>query len=297
MTAPSVAKIPNGYPYYLFGGLGRLVPIQVPVEGFSNTITEYGTLHSPLSGEQTKDVFGYKAAFQIPLDALDARAWSYVEMVFRGAVSGPYYLIDPRRRNRLTACLSSSTTVYSPTPVLFPSSGTLGQILAATYLLPDTNGKFSQGPNAAAVWTTTAAASMLGEAAPIPVIPGETITFSCYVQAGSPTLELVPYNRAMVAQPPWTGTVDVPGSIDRKYITRRIPLDGSVIAVQPQLRAAGAGTYTTLAWQLTDHSGPESWVLGPGVFKVLMDGLGGQGAGSADWPTRTQSGSLNLYEV
>lgn len=299
MTAPNVASLPNGYPYYLFGPLARMMPIQVPLEGFANPITEYGALHSPLSGAQTKDVFGYKGSWQIPLDSLEPRAWSFLEMIFRGAIPGPYYFIDPRRRNRLSATVSSTDAVYTADTVWFPSSGALPHAGATSWTLPDAvTGKVSQGPGNALSWTPTAAGTLLAETRPIPVLPGETITFSCYVQAGSPTLEIVPYDGSFTAHAPWTGTVDVPGTPDRKYITRRVPLDGSVAAVRPQLRAAASGTFTTYAWQLSDHGGPEPWVLGAGIPQVLLDNMAdSSGSGGADFPTRTQTGTLYLYEV
>lgn len=299
MTAPNVASLPNAYPYYLFGPLGRLMPIQVPLEGFSNPLTEYGILHNPLSGAQTKDVFGYKSSWQIPLDALEPRAWSFLEMIFRGAIAGPYYFIDPRRRNRLSAAVSANDTVYTADTVWVPSSGALPHTSVASFLLPDAGtGKQSQGPGAALSWTPAVAATLLAEARPVPVLPGETITFSCYVQAGTPTLEIVPYDLGGTAHAPWTGTVDVPGTIDRKYITRRVPLDGSVAAVRPQLRAGAADTYTTVGWQLSDRSSPEPWVLGAGIPQVLVDGLSdSSGSGGADYPTKTQSGTLTLWEV
>ncbi|HEY2101517.1 MAG TPA: hypothetical protein VGH72_33975 [Pseudonocardia sp.] len=299
MTAPVLASIPNGYGVYLFGPLGRLMPIQVPLEGFSNPVTEFGVLHQPLSGATTKDVFGYKQSFQIPLDALDGPAWSFFEMIFRGAIPGPYYLMDPRRRNRLSATVSANDTVYTADTVWFPSSGALPHVAVTSFLLPDkASGRNVQGPGSALSWTPTAAGTLLAEANPIPVLAGETITFSCYVQAGNPTLELVPYDSTGTAHAPWTGTVDETGLVDRKHITRRIPLDGSIAAVRPQLRASAAGTYTTLGWQVSDHAGPEPWVLGAGVPQVLVDGLANQGgSGGADYLGGTLTGTLTIYEV
>jgi hypothetical protein len=282
-TGPSVVYI---------GPLGQLIAIQVPPEGYDNPVTELGALHTGLSGAQTKDVFGYKRTFTMPLDGLEPRAWAWFEMLFRQAVTPPYYWLDPRRRNRLRASVSTTLSTYTTATVFTPSSGTAVASASSAPLLP--SGSYSTpAPDFAVTWTPTAAGTLLGETAPVPVIPGEQLCFSCYVLAGSPTLELVPYNSALVAQPVQAGTSDVPGTIDRKYVIYDVPANGSIVGVRPQLRAAAAGTFTTLAWQLSDTALPEPWVMGDGVPKFLVD----QMPSHAEYLNRYTSGSIVCPEV
>jgi hypothetical protein len=273
------------------GPMGRLVSLQVPLGGFDSPVNELGALHVPLSGLVTKDVFGYKRTYTIPLDLLEPRAWSWFEMMFRQAVPPPYYLLDPRRRNRLGAAVSTTLSSYTTKTVFTPSSGTAVALAATATLLP-AGTLNTQAPGFSVLWSPTAAGTLVGEVNPIPVVPGEQVCFSAYVVAGAPTLEIVPYNAALAPQTPITGTVDVPGSPDRKYVLYTVPSSG-VVAVKPQLRASAAGTYTTLAWQLSDASAPEPWVMGDGVPRVLVD----QMPSHAEYLNRYTSGSLVLQEV
>jgi hypothetical protein len=137
------------------------------------------------------------------------------------------------------------------------------------------------------------AGTLLGENNPLPVIPGEQLCFSAYVTAGAPTLEIVPYNTSLVAQPVQAGTSDVAGTVDRKYVVYDVPANGSIVAVRPQLRASAAGTYITLAWQLSDTALPEPWVMGDGVPRFLVD----QMPSHAEYLNRYTSGSIVCPEV
>lgn len=283
-TAPGV--------YYL-GPLGRLLAVQAPLEGFDNPINELGVLHTSLNGTQTKDVFGYKRTYTVPLDLLEPRAWSWFEMLFRSAVTPPYYLLDPRRRNRLGAAVSSTLSTFTTKTVFVPSTGgTVAATLATATLLPSPGYK-TQGPSSGIAWAvTTTPGTLLAEVNPLPCLPGETLCFSCYIQSGTPTLEIVPYNAALVPQTPITGTTVVSGTPNRRYVTYAVPTSG-IVAVKPQLRATAAGSYNTLAWQLADGAAPEPWVIGDGVPRVLVDQQGGH----AEYLNRYTSGSYVLQEV
>lgn len=274
------------------GPLGQLISIQVPLEGYDNPVTELGALHTVISGAQTKDVFGYKRTYTFPLDGLEPRAWSWFEMLFRQAVTPPYYLLDLRRRNRLRASVSTTLSTYTTATVFTPSSGTAVASANSTNLLP-CGTVSTPAPDFAVTWTPSVAGTLLGETAPVPVIPGEQLCFSAYVLAGSPTLEIVPYNASLVAQPVQAGTTDVPGTVDRKYVIYDVPADGTIVGVRPQLRAAAGGTFTTLAWQLSDTALPEPWVMGDGVPRFLVD----QMPSHAEYLNRYTSGQIVCPEV
>lgn len=290
----------QGLPVFYLGPLGRMMAISVPKASMGAVPYEYGVLHQNLSGTATKDVFGQKWYYQVPLESMDARAFSFVEMMLRGVLSGPYYLLDPRRRNRLGPVVSGCGINYSAngTSPWVPSSGTVTIVAAPEVSLPSAGNVYTPGPSLGVQWAPTAAGTLVGGTTPIPILPGETITFSVYAPIGSPSVELIPYNAALVAQPPVSGTITTVGAPARKSITWVTPSDGSIVAVLPQLRASAAGTYLTMAWQLTSGTAPEPWVVGGGTPKVLIDQVNTSGAtNGADYLTNTQSGSLVLYEA
>jgi hypothetical protein len=297
MTSPAR----TGYPVLYFGPLGRLLALTVPREGYGMGDMQIGSLHQALSGAATKDVFGYKRQVQINMDSMGPRAWSWFEMCYRGVVPGPYYLLDRRRRNRLGAVISANGISYDPSGVSpwTPANGTVTVVAAdpAYALLPSAGSVWTPGPAYATKWVSTAAGVLVGGVKPIPVLPGEQLVFSAYVVAGAPTLEIVPYSASLVAGTAITGTVDVPGVPDRKYVTYTVPASG-VAAVLPQIRAGAATTITTLAWQLSDASTPEPWVIGNGVPSLVFDAAAqANTTGGADFLSNTQSGTLFLYEA
>lgn len=282
--------------FYYFGPLGRLMRMDVR-EQFENTIEELGAVHTALSGRRTKDVFGHKRSMSIPLSGLTADALSWFEACFLGVVEGPHYLFDPRHRNRLTAAASGMALPQSG--VWTPSSGTVTRVAAAATLLtcvtPDGTVN-APAPSYAASWNPSVAATLLGDAVPlIPVLPGEPLVFSVYVVSGNPTLELVPYNATLVAQPAITGTVTLATSPQRRYVPYTVPSSG-VVAVRARLRVAGAGTVVTEAWQVSTpqlDGTPDPWVLGTGVPRVIQAELPER----SDFPGALVSSTLSLLEA
>ena len=258
---------------FRFGPLGRMLAVDLPTDGFDDTLDELAAVHQALSGVRTKDVFGHKRSFSVPLEGLSARAASWFEMAARGALGQPLYFLDEYRVNRLGAAVSSTLSAWSPYVVFSPTNGAAVAVTAATEALPvAAPDQPSQAPAKAVTWTTTAAGVLVAQPTSYtPVIPGETVCFSAYVPAGAPTLELVPFAKGtLAAGAPIVGTVTVAGAPARKYVTYAVPADGSVVAVRPQVRVAGAGAVTLLALQLERGATPSAWVLGSGVPKVLV---------------------------
>jgi hypothetical protein len=255
------------------GPMGRLMKIDIPTDGFTAVLTESGAEHLPLSGRRTKDVFNRRREFEIPLEGLTPRALSWFEMLYTDAILGPFFLLDTSRPNRLRARISSSGTapLSSNANALDwnnPGAGPLTYITATSVLLP--NGThFSPGPSRAVQWVP-AATNVLTDTAQVPVVPGEVITFSVYAQAGAPTLEIVPLNAALAPQTPITGTTVIAGTPPRRYVTYTVPSNGTIVAVQVQIRAAATGTFTTLAWMLNAGGTPADWTLGTGVPRVIL---------------------------
>lgn len=256
---------------YRFGPLGRLLAVDLPTDGFDDTQDELGVIHQALSGVRTKDVFGYKRSFTIPLEGLSARALSWFEMAFRGSLGAPLYLLDEYRVNRLGAACSTTGSAWSPYVTFSPGNGAYALAAATVETLPATEGA-SLAPAKALAWTATAAGVLVCQPTTYtPVVPGETICLSAYVPAGTPTLELVPFAKGtLAAGAPIAGTVVVAGAPPRRYVTYAVPADGSVVAVRPQVRVAAAGVATLLGLQLERGAVPSAWVQGSGVPKVIV---------------------------
>lgn len=265
------------------GPIGQMVAIEVPSGGYKHDFVEYGSEHVPLSGLRTKDVLTIRHEFQIDTDGLTPRALAWLRMLYAEAVPGPLYLRESSEKNLLR--IRISTTTGAPVVLPFsldwtaPGAGdVLTSVVATAKLLPSSipGQELTPAPARAVSWVAAGSNRVQTDTAITPVQPGEQLCFSVYVQSGSsPTLELVPYNAALVAQPPVTGggTTTVAGAPPRRYMTYTVPSDGSVVAVAAQLRLAAAGTTVTHAWQLeSGRATPSAWELGIGVPKVMFTG-------------------------
>jgi hypothetical protein len=286
------------------GPYGRLMAMDVGADGFDSGMTEFGALQEPLSGMHTKDVFGWKRSFNIPLDGMDRRALSWFEMLYRGSIAGPYFLRDPRRMNMLHAAVADTMSSYARTvPFVAPNGVVSAQantklMLTSQRVDVTTTTETTPGPSFAAKWVATAAGAVACGKTVIPVIPGETVIFSFYLISGSATPGILTY--ATPGASPVTVTVTVltdPTDATRKYIRYTVPTNGTVQAVMPTFNLTAAGTTVVLAGQLEGQRAttdtPRAWVLGTGVPKVIVN----------DFPqhseylgTRT-SGSLALLEA
>ena len=260
------------------GPIGRLMTIDVPSSGYTHDFVEYGSEHIPLSGLRTKDVFSRRHEFGIDTDGLTPRALSWFRMLYTEAIPGPLYLRESTEKNLLRARTSSTTsTIFmlpGSTDWSAPGAGdTVTSVAATNLLLPAqvAGEELSPAPAKAVSWFANNANRLMTDTAVIPVLPGEKLCFSAYVQSGTPTLEIVPYNASLVAQAPITGTTTIAGTPPRRYVSYTVPTNGTIVAVQVQVRQATSGTAVTQAWQLESGTlTPTAWVLGLGVPKVLM---------------------------
>jgi hypothetical protein len=262
------------------GPIGQMVAMDVPSDGYKHDFVEYGSEHVPLSGLRTKDVLTIRHEYEIGTDGLTPRVLSWLRMLYSEAVPGPLYLRESSEKNLLRIRISSTTGA----PVVLPFSldwtapgagDVLTSVVATNKLLPSAipGEELTPAPARAVSWVSAGSNRVQTDTQITPVLPGEQLCFSAYVQSGTPTLELVPYNAALVAQTPITGTTTVAGTPPRRYVSYTVPTNGTVVAVAAQLRLAAAGTTVTHAWQLeSGRLTPSAWELGIGIPKVMFTG-------------------------
>lgn len=286
------------------GPYGRLMAMDVGQDGFDSGMVEFGALQEPLSGMHTKDVFGWKRSFNIPLNGLHRRALSWFEMLYRGSITGPFFLRDPRRMNMLHAAVADGLSSYSRSVPFVPPNGVVSAQANTKLMLTSqrvdtvTFTETTPGPSFAAKWVATAAGAVSCGKTLIPVIPGETLIFSFYLVSGSATPGMLTYaTPASSAVAASVVVLNDPTDSTRKFIRYTVPTNGSVQAVMPTFNLTAAGTTVVLALQLEGQRQttdvPYAWVLGTGVPKVIVN----------DFPQHSEylgvytSGSLALLEA
>jgi hypothetical protein len=260
--------------------MGRMMAVDVPTGGYVHDFVEYGSEHVPLSGLRTKDVLTIRHEFEIDTDGLTPRALSWLRMLYSEAIPGPLYLRETSEKNLLRIRISSTSSA----PVVLPFSldwsapgvgDVVTSVVATNLLFPSSipGQELTPAPARAMSWVSAGSNRVITDTMITPVLPGEQLCFSTYVQSGTPTLEIVPYNAALSPQTPITGTTTVAGTPPRRYVGYTVPSNGTIIAVACQLRLASAGTTVTHGWQLeSGRLDPSAWDIGIGIPKVMFTG-------------------------
>jgi hypothetical protein len=260
-------------PHYRFGPLTRMIVIDVPPGGLDEALVEIGATHVSLNGTATKDIFGYKRAWSIPLAGLAPTALSWFELCYRNAV-GDCYFLDELRNNRLSEQSSSTLSAWSGITAFVASNGNLSATTAGVPLWLQcstaTGVVQALAPLSALRWIASAAGTCQASDTLVPVAPGEQVCFSCYAVAGAFTVELVPYDPTLAPLAVVSGGSTVAENLVRRYITYTAPTNGAGVVVRPQIRVTGATTVDSIGWQLEAAPVPSPWVLGSPPCRVLV---------------------------
>lgn len=281
---------------FRFGPMGRLMVIDSPRGGYTAPVEEIGVVHQSLNGTRVKDVFGHKAAIKIDLDGLDARALSWFEMAYRGALGNQLYYVDEQRVNRLSAVVSSTRSAFADYDPFTQANGTRTTVPNTALLLPatlDGSAVSTPGPISAQQWVTTGTLNLCRPFTErIPVQPGEHLCLSVYQLSGDITLEFTPFAADGTQLGQQGVGASIAGSPVRKYATYVVPSSG-VASVVVGIRHAVAQTSVWTGLQLEQGDIPTPWVLGAGSPRVLVD----------EFPTRRRfvgnhmDGTITLLEV
>jgi hypothetical protein len=89
-------------PTWYLGPQGDLRALTAPERDIKNSIERYGGLHQGLSGARTMDVTGHRAVYEIGFKWLEKDEWEFLRSMHLRRVPGPFRLLDPFYRNRLT---------------------------------------------------------------------------------------------------------------------------------------------------------------------------------------------------
>lgn len=87
--------------WYL-GPRGQLRALTCPDGDVDIEEVRYGGVHQGLSGARTLDVTGYKSEYRFNYTFLTQSEFSWLEALWLGQVRGPYALINPLKKNRLS---------------------------------------------------------------------------------------------------------------------------------------------------------------------------------------------------
>lgn len=247
-------------------------PLVCPEPDIKLPVIRYGGIHQGLTGARTMDVTGHRQDFELQINWLDQDEYRWLEALHARVVPGPYYLINPLKRNRLSLQASKmSISQSSKTGVRLPAGSSTGQSLAfpaAEVGLPGWSSYVWH-------WDDPSPRVTFDRGRPIPVLAGETITASIFLNPspGDPvtvTLQLDWFDVAGETLTPTASAIELPSGWTRQQVTGVPPSgavscrfsmglvdpDGAVYMAAPQVEAASAAT---------------NWEIGGASVQVLLD--------------------------
>ncbi|MCA1195139.1 hypothetical protein [Saccharopolyspora sp. 6V] len=258
-------------PLYL-GPLGRMRQLRAPRPDVEIDHPRQGGTHVALSGARTVDYLGSRGEYEFSWTWLDDAERDYLEALRDRHVRGPLRFVLPGwRTNRLSRQAASVGYGGRDLHGVTPTAGTT----APADAWPD------DAPPAgdALAWSGWAPGSALrlDRDHPAPVLPGEVVTASVYVQATHAiTVRITADLRTATgytAAINGTATTLEPHAWSRLAVT--VPTTAGVLGCSPAIVPTATpnpnAVVTVAAAQVEPGAAPSAWSLGGGAPVVAVD--------------------------
>lgn len=275
--------------WYL-GPLGDLRPLIVPEPDLNIDEVRYGGVHQGLSGARTMDVTGHRAEYKFEFKHLERDEFVWLEALHTRFVPGPFHLLNPLKRNRLTVQASRMLPIESKNSGVFLTAPyTFVRDWPTEIPLPGRSCRV-------AGWAGANAYLQFDQQKLVPLMPNETLTASVYLRsdlAHSGWLRVSWYD----ADRAFISNTDVPISLatewQRHWSTfHEAPSDAVGAMFTLVLGSANTAVYVAAPQLEADAPFPTEWQIGGGAPVVLVDQLP---TTSGRFPLR--NASLNLLEA
>jgi hypothetical protein len=253
--------------WYL-GPIGDLRALSCPEPDIGITVERYGGIHQGLSGARQIDITGFRQSVPLSFTYMDYDEWEWLDAMRTRLIPGPYYLINPLRKNRLVpeSC--------------FPKVGGgtargSGVTQGATVRVNDWPTGVGAG-GWACKWTNRSAAAWfrLARNNPAAVNPGDVVTASAYIK-GSTAANLrwiVDYYNRNGQSGDSGYSADIPITTSWARYTWTVTVPAGIGALDPVLYFAdSAPDISIAAAQVEIGASATDWQLGGGSMKVVID--------------------------
>lgn len=255
--------------WYL-GPLGNVRPLPTPETDMDFTVIAYGGVHQGLSGARTKDITGHKSELSLSWSYLQPEEYAWLQAMHEGYFPGPFSLLNPLKKNRLSRESSAVRSVRRDTAGLRIPSGNVNRVrqvpedidLGGMSLMWD-----SWGSNRTLSFDTDRM---------VPVLDEETVTFSVYL-LGSTGFSVDVWLSYFDADGGTEGESErqsftMSTSFQRVSVTATV--GSSVVAARPNIEPqTDSGTLAIAAPQLEHGREATPWGLGGAASTVLIDEL------------------------
>ncbi|MEV7548151.1 hypothetical protein AB0N89_00840 [Amycolatopsis sp. NPDC089917] len=258
-------------PVFWLGPLGGLRALPSPSLGGPPEMVpvRFGGLHRSLTGRPTLDRLGVRRTWTLSWPYLDAELKGWLSLLHNGLVPGPLWLIDPAEPNRLPVQVATAGGVERAAGGIATAVG--GVAWRQAPLVPP--GTPAPAGSSALLWVVPSGGGSLSAVEPVPVLPGETVTFTASVAATvAVSLAAFVLDSAGAVRTTVQGTASVPGSGGTR-MSLTVPASDGAAAVRPALARELPGVVTTSAWSITTGTEVPPWTAGGGAAVVLLDSL------------------------
>jgi len=257
-------------PTWYLGPIGDLRALSCPEPDISMPVERYGGVHQGLSGARQADITGFRQNIPLEFTYMDYSEWSWLEALHTRLVPGPYYLVNPMKKNRLV--LESS----------FPKAGggtARGAELSVGASLRQADWPTGVGAGGWSVkWFNRSGSGFFRIARnnPAAVLPGEQVTVSAYFKASAAInigKYIDYYDRS--GQNGGTGFIGyTPITTAWTRVSHTVTVPAGIGAIDPVwfAQAADSGVDISIAAAQVE-AGPTAtnWELGGGSMKTVID--------------------------
>lgn len=259
-------------PVWYLGPTGDLRPLFCPAPDVEMSMVRFGGIHTSLSGSSVVDVLGLRQKFTFNFRFMAPEDYAWLDAMNQRHVPGPFRLINPMKKNRLTPEGSFSKWAAGTAQGVSLASGSGIRAFdwpSAAGTLNATTSKWTNRSSGAqtARWDEPRRAA---------VIPGETIVGSIYLK-GSTSINPVNividwWNRTSQIGSTSVTAASVTTSWQRFQATGVVPAGAHSARFAVYTSVQAPDLYLGPA-QLELGSSATSWELGGGGPMVLIDQL------------------------
>lgn len=263
-----MADVPTWY----LGPLGNLRPLGCPELDVEMNQVRYGGIHQGLTGSRTVDITGTRADYGFEFKNMEKDEWTWLEAMNTRLVPGPFYLLDPMKKNRLTvqACQLRHGVSDAESVSTWLWNFQMTRDKPSAIDLPIQSLYLPAAGSAKPV--------RFQPVIPTPVLPQETIVGSVYAKSSvSRSASLLfdyygPDGTRLTSPSGFSQSVSIGTSWTRLTCSTTVP--AAVAGVRFALTTGAPTSNLTLAApQLESGSTATSWEMGGGGSRVIMDQL------------------------
>lgn len=263
--------------WYL-GPRGALRALNCPDGAVEIEDVRYGGIHQGLSGARTLDVTGYKSEVTLNYTFLTQSEYSWLEALWLGQVRGPYALINPLKKNRLSVDATRLVPSTAPRSSVLIAATEYGTLSASTSLVP-----INDRTLWVSEWDPAGTPLVRFDTRHrTPVLPLETITCSVYaglsggaVGTVNGALELKYFNvNGTQVSTTQSETAELSSTWERFSITRTVP--SGTASVEFAFRGGASTpqeTHFVMAPQIESGASATDWEPGGGAPKMLIESM------------------------